>query len=92
MQLELFEREQITQLEFAYIMSDMKQSYWILRNLRKVNWNNARRRQEYRKVAAHKKRLQLAGMSKRQILDLLACFRLKCGAKKQPKKSCPYCQ
>jgi hypothetical protein len=91
MQLELLKREQIAQSELERMLSEIRQSYWFLRNLRKVNWNNGRRRREYRKVAVHKNRLQLAGVSKRQILDLLACCRLKCGAKKQPRQPCAYC-
>lgn len=92
MQLELFEREHIGQAELERMMSEIRQAYWHLRNLRKVAWNNARRRLEYRKVAVHKKRLQLAGVDKRQILDLLACCRLQCGANKQPRKMCKYCR
>jgi hypothetical protein len=92
MQLELFGRERIGQAELERIMSEIRQAYWHLRNLRKVSWNNARRRREYRKVAVHKKRLQLAGVEKREILDLLACCRQKCSAKKQPFKPCKYCR
>ncbi|SFA98709.1 hypothetical protein SAMN04515620_11113 [Collimonas sp. OK607] len=92
MQLELFEREQISQGDLDRMMMEIRHSYWHLRNLRKVTWNNARRRREYRKVAEHKKRLQLAGVEKRQILDLLACCRLQCGANKQPRKPCKYCR
>ena len=92
MQLELFEWDVIGVRELTHLMSEIRQSYWFIRNLRKVKWNVARRRREYRKVAAHKKRLQLAGVSRREILDFLACCRLKCGAKKLPQKHCFYCQ
>jgi len=92
MQLELFERERISQKELERMMMEIRHSYWHLRNLRKVSWNNGRRRREYRKVAVHKKRLLIAGVSKREILDLLACCRLQCGAKKQPREPCSYCR
>jgi hypothetical protein len=92
MQLELFEREQIGQAELERMMSEIRHAYWHLRNLRKVSWNNARRRREYRKVGVHKKRLLIAGVNKREILDLLACCRQKCSAKKQPFKPSKYCR
>ncbi|QDQ86014.1 hypothetical protein FNZ07_23170 [Paraburkholderia megapolitana] len=43
--------------------------------------HDARRRQVYRKIEVQKKRLQVAGVSKREILDFLACCRSKqcCG-------------
>ncbi|WP_050808557.1 hypothetical protein [Collimonas fungivorans] len=91
MQLELFEREQISQAELEHMMMQIRQSYWHLRNLRSVRWNDGRRRWEYRKVAVHKQRLLIAGVDKREILDLLACCRQKCSAKKQPFKPCKYC-
>ncbi|WP_050808556.1 hypothetical protein [Collimonas fungivorans] len=92
MQLELFEREQISQGDLERMMMEIRQAYWHLRNLRKVSWNNGRRRREYRKVAVHKKRLLIAGVSKREILDLLACCRQQCSAKKQPFQPCKYCR
>ncbi|AVK72248.1 hypothetical protein BJN34_0320 [Cupriavidus necator] len=41
---------------------------------------DASRRRYYRKIAVQKKRLQEAGVSKREVLDLLACCRsARCG-------------
>ncbi|MBB5198961.1 putative Fe-S protein YdhL (DUF1289 family) [Glaciimonas immobilis] len=91
MQLELFEWLIISAIERSHMMSEIRQSYWFLRNLRKTQWNLARRKREYRKVAIHKKSLQLGGMTRREILDLLRCCRSKCGAKKNPVKPCFYC-
>jgi hypothetical protein len=65
--------------------------YWHVRNLRGAKWGQAARRRHYRKIAVHKKRLQLAGVNKREILDLLACCRLQCSGKKQPFEPCRYC-
>ncbi|RZI42522.1 hypothetical protein EGT07_14790 [Herbaspirillum sp. HC18] len=62
-----------------------------MRNLRGGRFGQAARRRYYRRIAAQKKRLLMAGVQKREILDLLACCRLKCSAKKQPFQPCPYC-
>lgn len=69
----------------------IRNSYWHLRNLRGGRFGEARRRKQYRLVAVQKKRLLLAGVSKREVLDLLKCCRLRCVRHKQPFQPCPYC-
>ncbi|RDU96781.1 hypothetical protein DWV00_21955 [Trinickia dinghuensis] len=52
-----------------------------MRNTRR-GVHDARRRRVYRKIAIQKKRLLVAGVSRREVLDLLACCRSKrCRAK-----------
>jgi hypothetical protein len=91
MQLELFPFEKLTSAELMTIHNLIRNSYWHIRNLRKSAFGQARRRFEYRKVAEQKKRLLMAGVSKREVLDFLACCRLKCRARKHPFEPCPYC-
>jgi hypothetical protein len=91
MQLELFPFDKISQHELASIYRFIRNSYWHLRNLRGGRFGEARKRKHYRAVAAQKKRLQLAGVSKREILDLLACCRLQCSRSKHPFEACQYC-
>jgi hypothetical protein len=92
MQLELFPWEVLTLQDKAQIFGDIRRAYWHIRNLRGGRFGQAARRRHYRNVAAQKKRLQLAGVGKREILDFLACCRLKCSARKQPFKPCRYCR
>jgi hypothetical protein len=91
MQLELFPFDQITEAELATTFRLIRNSYWHLRNLRGARWGEARARKQYRLVAAQKKRLLMAGVSKREILDLLACCRNRCSRTKHPFKPCRYC-
>ncbi len=90
-QLELFPFEQLSQLDRAVILSEIRNNYWHVRTLRGGRHGQAALRKRYRMIAAQKKRLQLAGVPKREILDFLACCRLQCSAQKQPFKPCPYC-
>jgi hypothetical protein len=91
MQLELFPFDQLGPVEFSNTLTLIRNSYWHLRNLRGARWGEARARKHYRLVAAHKKRLLMAGVSKREILDLLACCRDQCSRTKHPFKPCRYC-
>jgi hypothetical protein len=91
MQLELFPFDELTPGELALICRSIRNSYWQLRNLRGARWGEAKARRYYRIVAVQKKRLLMAGVSKREILDLLACCRGQCSLTKHPFKPCPYC-
>jgi hypothetical protein len=91
MQLELFPFDALSVVERKAIVNLIRNSYWHLRNLRGARWGEARARKQYRLVAAQKKRLQSAGVSKREILDLLACCRNQCSRTKHPFKPCKYC-
>jgi len=91
MQLELFPFDCLTAADRQAIYSLIRNSYWHLRNLRGGRFGQARARKHYRLVACQKKRLLMAGVSKREVLDLLACCRLKCSAHKQPFEPCRYC-
>jgi hypothetical protein len=91
MQLELFPFDLISQAELIIIFGQIRNSYWHLRNLRGGRFGEARRRKQYRLVAVQKKRLLLAGVSKREVLDLLKCCRLRCERHKQPFQPCAYC-
>jgi hypothetical protein len=91
MQLELFPFDEISQDELNNIHSFIRNSYYHLRNLRSGAFGQARRRKHYRLVAVQKKRLLLAGISKRDILDFLACCREQCSSHKQPFHPCKYC-
>jgi hypothetical protein len=84
-QLELFPWEVLSKEQIANLCGLIRREYWVLRNCR-PGYNSARRRRAYRKVAEHKKSLLMAGFSKRELLDFLACCRSGCGAKK-----CLYC-
>ena|SRR3569623_2585383 len=90
-QLQLIPYEHITPSEMTGLVGDIRQAYWFIRNLRGGRHTQAKIRRYYRRVEVHKRRLMLAGIEKRQILDLLACCRLKCSAKKQPFLPCKYC-
>lgn len=91
MQLELFPFDVLTELERREVYQTIRNSYWYLRNLRSGRFGQARARKQYRLVEVQKKRLLMAGVSKREILDLLACCRLKCSRHKHPFQPCPYC-
>lgn len=91
MQLELFPFDTLTESERRVIFTTIRQSYWHLRNLRAAAFGQARRRKHYRIVAEQKKRLQMAGVSKREILDFLVCCRLQCSKHKHPFKPCKHC-
>jgi len=90
MQLELFPFQKLSQAEFRREVSLMRNSYWHLRNSR-GRFAQAANRRHYRKVAEQKKRLQLAGVSKREILDLLRCCRQQCGRHRHPFEPCQFC-
>lgn len=87
-QLELFPFEPLTVAQKQHIYEKIRVHYWYIRNCRKTPMHDARRRKFYRLIEAEKKRLRLAGVSKREILDYLACCRLTCGKL----KICPFCQ
>lgn len=91
MQLELFPYDSLSPVELRSIYSEIRRSYWVIRNLRGGRFGQARLRKQYRIVEGKKKRLLLAGVSKREILDLLACCRLQCTGHKHPFKPCAYC-
>lgn len=88
MQLELFPFEPMTFAEKQQILANIKSHYWVIRNTRSWRFGDAPRRKAYRRIEVEKKRLRLAGVSKREILDYLACCRLKC----KKGNSCPYCR
>jgi hypothetical protein len=73
-QLELWPRERLSPAELAAAAAEIRSLYWYIRNTRR-GVHDARRRRVYRKIAVHKKRLLVAGVSKREVLDFLACCR-----------------
>ncbi len=79
-QLEMFSWDQMTAADRAATLVQIRQAYWHIRNLRKGRFGQAEIRRRYRFVANQKKRLQLAGVSKREILDFLRCCRQGCRA------------
>lgn len=87
-QLELFAFDYLSDAEKQQIFEIIKRHYWFIRNARKTSIHDARRRKYYRLIEVEKKRLRLSGVSKREILDYLACCRLTCGRQ----KICPYCR
>lgn len=91
MQLELFQFEQLSDLEFRQIFTVIRQNYWRIRNLRGGRFGQARLRHHYRIVATYKEKLLLAGMGKREVLDLLLCCRGKCSERKPPFRPCRFC-
>jgi hypothetical protein len=91
-QLELFPFDVLSDQELQHVCRVIRNHYWYLRNLRGGRFGDARRRKQYRLVADQKKRLQLAGVSKREILDLLACCRQQCSRHKHPFEPCKYCR
>lgn len=88
MQLELFPFEPMTVAEKQHIYEKILGHYWHIRNSRKTRMHDAKRRRFYRLIEVEKKRLLLAGVPKREILDYLACCRLTCGKS----KICPFCK
>lgn len=60
--------------ELRELAREIRHLYFHIRTLSRTRAEAARRRY-YRKIAAEKKRLQEAGVSKREVLDLLACCR-----------------
>jgi hypothetical protein len=90
-QLELFAFDQLGPAELCRIHTTIRNAYWHIRNLRGGKFGQARLRRAYRVVEVEKKRLLLAGVSKREVLDLLSCCRLKCRRHKQPFDLCKYC-
>ncbi len=91
LQLELFAFDHIDSDELFLIRATIRNAYWHIRNLRGGKFGQARLRRAYRLVEGEKKRLLLAGVTKREVLDLLACCRLKCTRHKQPFDPCKYC-
>lgn len=80
-QLELWEREPLSVAQLAVVVGEIRNLYWHIRNTRR-GLHDARRRRVYRKIAVQKKRLLEAGVSRREVLDLLACCRSReCRAK-----------
>jgi hypothetical protein len=90
MQLELFPWEVLTATEKQAIIQEIRNGYWYLRHYRS-NYQQADRRRIYRRIEGKKKRLRLAGVEKREVLDLLRCCRLQCSARRHPFKPCKYC-
>ena len=91
MQLELFAWEALTDVERQDIYRHIRNGYWYIRNLRAGRFGQARLRYYYRQVECHKKRLLRAGVSKREVLELLRCCRLQCSRHRQPFQPCAYC-
>jgi hypothetical protein len=76
-QLELFPWQDLGESEKRQILGNIRQAYWFIRNYR-GKYQRALCLRKYRYVATQKKRLLLAGVQKREILDFLACCRLQC--------------
>lgn len=91
MQLELFPFDTLSPAECQNIFRLIRNSYWYLRNLRAGRFGQAKARKHYRLVEVQKKRLLMAGVPKREILDLLKCCRSKCSRHKHPFIPCKYC-
>lgn len=91
MQLELFPFEALGDDERKVIYRIIRNRYWYIRSMRDSAIHQAQLRRHYRVVEVQKKRLRLAGVSKREILDLLRCCRLQCSRVKHPFEPCPYC-
>jgi len=86
-QLELFPFVHLSVHEKQQIYKNIRSYYWTVRNTRKWRYGDAPRRKAYRKIEVEKKRLLMSGVSKREVLDLLQCCRLKC----KGGENCPYC-
>ncbi|WP_439682482.1 hypothetical protein [Cupriavidus oxalaticus] len=56
------------------VAREIRHLYWFIRTYHRGRFDALRRRY-YRKIAGQKKRLLDAGVSKREVLDLLACCR-----------------
>ena len=75
-QLELWVWPRLSLRDLQAVACEIRNLYWIIRNTRR-GVCDARRRRAYRKIAVQKKRLLEAGVSNREILDLLMCCRSK---------------
>lgn len=75
-QLELWPRDPVDRAELLVVVREIRNLYWHIRNTRR-GLHDGRRRRVYRKIEVQKKRLLEAGVSRREILDLLACCRAK---------------
>jgi len=91
MQLELFPFEALEEAERSVILRSIRNRYWYIRNLRRSAIHQGQLRRHYRAVEVQKKRLLMAGVSKRDVLDFLACCRAQCSRYKHPFKPCKYC-
>lgn len=90
MQLNLFPWESLSEADRIVIYGEIRRGYWVIRNVR-GRYQQGRRRKEYRRIAGQKKRLLLAGVEKREILEFLRCCRLQCSFSKHPFEPCRYC-
>lgn len=64
----------MTEEETRAVAREIRHLYYFIRTLRR-GINDAPRRRYYRKIADQKKRLREAGISTREVLDLLMCCR-----------------
>jgi len=85
-QLELWPREPLSARDLALVVGEIRNLYWHIRITRR-GLHDARRRRVYRRIAVQKKRLLEAGVSKRSVLELLAC----CRSKQRCEKHCLGC-
>ena len=63
-----------SEVEVRELAREIRHLYWHIRTLRR-GMQDAARRRYYRRIAKKKKRLLEAGVSKREVLDLLMCCR-----------------
>lgn len=68
-QLQLFPWNELLDNDKNKVSREIRNEYWFLRSERAMN--KAERLRHYRKVASHKKRLFMADVDKREILDFL---------------------
>ncbi|WP_231892129.1 hypothetical protein [Burkholderia sp. MSMB1589WGS] len=80
-QIELLERPRLTERELTSVVRDIRNLYWMIRNTRR-GVQDAQRRRVYRQIETHKKRLLMAGVSKEEILRLLAVAGQACAGRK----------
>lgn len=90
-QLSLISWDTMTSHDLATLLYQMRNHYYHIRSLRRGRFGQARLRTEYRRVAVLKKKLLLCGFEKREVLDLVACCRLKCCAVSVPFSYCKHC-
>lgn len=90
-QLDLIPYDYLSSEEASHIVGEIRRAYWHIRSLRNAKYSQANLRRIYRRVEVHKKRLFMAGVDKRSVLDLLACCRLQCRSRKHPFTGCAYC-
>jgi len=64
----------MTDDELQAMAREIRHLYYFIRTLRR-GLQDAPRRRYYRLIAVKKKRLQEAGVSRREVLDLMACCR-----------------